>query len=614
MFHTSIRLRVLTALIVVLALGGIIGAPAPAFASGVVGNGTPGSCTEAALDNALNGGGKVKFKCGPSPVTIQLTATKTIATNTTIDGGNKITLTGAAHYPFKVNSSVTFNLRRITIKASHGDDAGALRNDGTAKLTNVKFEGNRADNFGGAISNFGTLTLTDVRFTNNKAPDGGALYNDGGNVMMTYASFQGNQADRNDGSGGAIFNHAGALQVAASSFSQNSALDGGAINNHGGADLLTIYSDFTNNQAGYGAAVENWGNIYLLISNFKSNQATSDGGAVWSVDGKLELTYAALDQNTAGTTGGGVSIYGGEASIQEVSMTHNHANSEGGGIYSTANLTLENVTLSANTSNSTGGGLYYAGGTLNSHFATVADNTGTSGGGIYATGAFTADIQNTVLNNNTNGNCGGTVPSNDFNFSSDNTCTGLNKPHDTQNANPFLAPLANNGGMGQTHLPQPASPLRDGGTNVDGIGIDERVIFRPQDSVSDMGALETCFVAPDKPELTDPQNGTAVPATHLQLHWNFSPCGAFYKVVVRRDSKKGAPVFQSNYETTGIVFMPILPKNVTYYWRVTACNENACANSPWWHFTVTKGPHAPPRVPPFFQVPAQLLKQMPKLH
>lgn len=50
----------------------------PAHAGGVVGDGTPGSCTEAALNTALVGGGTVTFNCG-GPKTILITSQKTIA-------------------------------------------------------------------------------------------------------------------------------------------------------------------------------------------------------------------------------------------------------------------------------------------------------------------------------------------------------------------------------------------------------------------------------------------------------------------------------------------------------------------------------------------------------
>jgi hypothetical protein len=38
----------------------------------VIGDGTPASCTQAALQTAANGGGTIVFNCGPSPTTITL--------------------------------------------------------------------------------------------------------------------------------------------------------------------------------------------------------------------------------------------------------------------------------------------------------------------------------------------------------------------------------------------------------------------------------------------------------------------------------------------------------------------------------------------------------------
>ena len=57
-----------------------------ALAAGVVGSGTSESCTEAALDVALAGGGTVTFNCGAESVTITVTSEKTITSDTTVDG------------------------------------------------------------------------------------------------------------------------------------------------------------------------------------------------------------------------------------------------------------------------------------------------------------------------------------------------------------------------------------------------------------------------------------------------------------------------------------------------------------------------------------------------
>ena len=68
---------------------------AGAGAAGVVGSGTAASCTEAALDAALAGGGAVSFSCGGGPVVIPVSTTKVISRSTTLDGsGQQVTLDG----------------------------------------------------------------------------------------------------------------------------------------------------------------------------------------------------------------------------------------------------------------------------------------------------------------------------------------------------------------------------------------------------------------------------------------------------------------------------------------------------------------------------------------
>ena len=74
--HPSIR-RLLAAIVACVLLLSVGLQIAWAQAAGVVGTGTPGSCTEAALDSALAGGGAVTFNCGPNPATITLSAQKT---------------------------------------------------------------------------------------------------------------------------------------------------------------------------------------------------------------------------------------------------------------------------------------------------------------------------------------------------------------------------------------------------------------------------------------------------------------------------------------------------------------------------------------------------------
>lgn len=63
----------------------------------VIGDGTPASCTSAAVLAAVTAGGVITFNCGPSPVTITLTATAKVKNSTqklVLDGGGKVTLSG----------------------------------------------------------------------------------------------------------------------------------------------------------------------------------------------------------------------------------------------------------------------------------------------------------------------------------------------------------------------------------------------------------------------------------------------------------------------------------------------------------------------------------------
>ena len=73
----------------------------PVQAAGVVGTGTPATCTESAFNTALTGGGTVTFKCG-GLATIAVTNLKQISVDTTIDGSGIITLSATNTYFFQV--------------------------------------------------------------------------------------------------------------------------------------------------------------------------------------------------------------------------------------------------------------------------------------------------------------------------------------------------------------------------------------------------------------------------------------------------------------------------------------------------------------------------------
>jgi hypothetical protein len=71
--------------------------PAPLPTDAVVGDGTPGSCTEAALRDALAAGGNITFDCGSGNVTIDVGAEVRVPQDAILDGDPAHRGAGGAH-------------------------------------------------------------------------------------------------------------------------------------------------------------------------------------------------------------------------------------------------------------------------------------------------------------------------------------------------------------------------------------------------------------------------------------------------------------------------------------------------------------------------------------
>src|SRR5262245_13184339 len=126
-----IRVLFLAALSAVFVAGGMAAlSPQPAEAGGVVGDGTPQSCTSQALADARSTSGLVTFNCGAGPAIIVITATGGLIVggqNRVIDGENRITLSGAnSTRIFRVVASDSFvgNLTLQNLTVSNGSVGG----------------------------------------------------------------------------------------------------------------------------------------------------------------------------------------------------------------------------------------------------------------------------------------------------------------------------------------------------------------------------------------------------------------------------------------------------------------------------------------------------------
>jgi len=434
----------------------------PANAGGTVGTGTPASCTRAAFNAALVGGGNVTFNCGAEPHTITLGLAKQIFSDTTIVGGNIITLRASNTNHFKVPVGTTLELENISLIEGKAKSGGAIENFGTTRVTGVTFANNTAtESDGGAISNHGTLIVRRSTFSKNI---GGAISND----------------------------EDGMANVEASEFNQN---QGGAIGNAVLARGLTIVgSTFTDNfSPGSGGALVNvsiFGTVTVTLSTFSGNVAMDSGGAIFNTR-NLTVESSTLIGNQAGGKGGGIRHFGDPGvtlNLTATTLNGNTAN-EGGGIYEdgseVSNTRYTNSTLSGNESESLGSGLFHKAGNLIMSFTTVADNRG--GAGIHVEGG-TLSIGNTLLSNNTS-NCA-FLPSrlsSGGNLSSDASCP-FKGFGDKNNEDARLGPLANNGGPTLTHLPQAGSPAIDAAMGP--IDTDQRGIPRPRGPKPDIGSVE----------------------------------------------------------------------------------------------------------------------------
>ncbi len=308
-----------------LILVGTILITVTAQAAGVVGTGTPASCTETALDTALAGGGAVTFNCGASPFIIIVTGVKTISSDTTIDGGTLVALSGGnVTRVLDVNAGVTLTLNNLTVQNAFRSlgDGGAIQNLGTLNITNCKFLNNKTTSAwsGGAILSLGPLNITNSEFAFNEGGNGGALYPrfSAAITMISGSSFHDNStSNTTDGWGGAMLIWDGApVTVQSSQFIHNTARWGGALYVFPNSSLTLTSSLLANNVAdggpsadGGGGAIYNNAHLVLDATTVENNVVVVPpgfgfpgiraGGAIWnSTSGSIQMSGGALRATT----------------------------------------------------------------------------------------------------------------------------------------------------------------------------------------------------------------------------------------------------------------------------------------------------------------------------
>ena len=420
-----------------------------------------------------------------------------------------------------------FNRSEIRCNGFATGDGGAIDNRGTLTIDRSTFQNNTSEGgSGGAIVSYGPLTISNSSFVSNRANNGGALYPRFAAAQTTLSNTilrENRTTSTTDGWGGAILLWEGAtVDISGGEVISNTANVGGGLHNGFANSSITLRDGV------------------VLRGNLAENPigGFGEGGALYNALGQLRITGGVITGNRSGFYGGGIAntgtmtitavqiannrsrIYGGgvkndgTATLTDVTLAGNEAGAGTAGIDSGSNstLTLTNTTISGNQREPLS-----IGGNATLINVTVAGNTGRQAVSIYGVGsrslthvsiidnvgvglfvdirATAPTLRNVVLAGNLDSsgasrNCAnnGSLTSQNS-LSSDTTCT-FSGTLNRSNTPALLGPLADNGGSTQTHLPQPGSPLINGGVCVAGVTTDQRGVARLQGAACDIGAVE----------------------------------------------------------------------------------------------------------------------------
>ena len=310
---------------------------------------------------------------------------------------------------FSIGEGFTVTLTNATLINGKADNGGAIYNDGSLTLSDVKLSDNAADSYGGAVFNNGHLVVSDSVFDSNDIVNrgsasvdygGAAIYNwYDGVLTVSGSNFTNNIKNYKNGDRlvGAIAT-IGDATISDSYFVNNTGRWGGAISTAGyllaGDDVNTLTvsgSTFKENGGLYGAGIFVWGSDFTVSdcvfdkntasgkgnmtpnnnngaaievtdtnkaiagiitgSKFTNNKAQY-GGAIDICEGNIKITDSEFVNNSADVEGGAIDINtvngNPEVSISDSKFINNSA-SYGGAIVNVKDLTVRNTEFVNNT-------------------------------------------------------------------------------------------------------------------------------------------------------------------------------------------------------------------------------------------------------------------------
>ena len=264
---------------------------------------------------------------------------------------------------FSIGEGFTVTLTNATLINGKADKGGAIYNNGSLTLSDVKLSDNAADSYGGAVFNNGHLVVSDSVFDSNDIVNrgsasvdygGAAIYNwYDGVLTVSGSNFTNNIKNYKNGDRlvGAIAT-IGDATISDSYFVNNAGRWGGAITTSGaliaGDDVNTLTvsgSTFKENGGLYGAGIFVWGSDFIVSDCvFDKNTAFGKGDMTPNNNNGAAIEVTDTNKAIAGTItgskftnnkaqyGGAIDICEGNIKITDSEFVNNSADVEGGAI------------------------------------------------------------------------------------------------------------------------------------------------------------------------------------------------------------------------------------------------------------------------------------------
>ncbi len=355
-------------------------------------------------------------------------------------------------YSFPGLASVVSNT--ISNNLASGDGGGIHIHTKTVSIVDSTVRGNFAgDNRGGGIFADGRLMVSSSSVVNNVAGSGGGIYIDDP-TTITDSTISGNSAV--SGAGGGVFS-GHITTISNTTISNNSASSyGGGIAGQFSSITIANSSILGNTARDVGG-----GGVYvigsltnIIDSTISGNSTGGEGGGI-QASGKTTITTSTISDNSAGTNGGGISANRhfppGPTTITNSTVSGNSARNNGGGIWSRGTTTIASSTITKNVSD--------------------ADRDGSGfGGGLFAYGRrHIPSLDHTIIagNHDNSGTADDIAIAGIVNSSYSLIGSGAE----------FLGPLADNGGLTQTHALLSGSPAINTGDLNAIAGVDDVPLF-----------------------------------------------------------------------------------------------------------------------------------------